>query len=109
MHDAGMFMASGFLDDLEQHAHSVTGQPMCVWGPAFPLRVHLQAPLRNAVITHQMAEFNSSMSVVRISVERLFGDIINYFKFHDFKKNLKIGLSPIGKMYRLSVLFCQMP
>lgn len=100
MHDAGMLMASGFLDDLEQHAHSVTGQPMCVYGdPAYPLRVHLQAPFRNAVITHQMEEFNSSMSVVRISVEWLFGDIINYFKFLDFKKNLKIGLSPIGKMY----------
>ena len=27
----------------------------------------------------------------RISVEWLFGDVINYFKFFDFKKNLKIG------------------
>ena len=24
---------------------------------------------------------------------------MNYFKFLDFKKNLKIGLSPVGKMY----------
>ena len=73
---------------------------MCVYGdPAYPPRVHLQAPFRNAVITHQLEEFNSSMSVVRISVEWLFGDIIIYFKFLDFKKNLKIGLCPIGKMY----------
>lgn len=100
MHDAGMLMASGFLDDLQQHAYSVTGQPMCVYGdPAYPLRVHLQAPFRNAVLTHQMEEFNSSMSAVRVSVEWMFGNIINYFKFLDFKKNLKIGLSPIGKMY----------
>ena len=28
-----------------------------------------------------------------------FGDIINYFKFLDFKKNLKVDLSAIGKMY----------
>ena len=43
--------------------------------------------------------FNECMSAVRSSVEWLFGDIVNYFKFLDFKKNLKIGLSQVGKMY----------
>ena len=61
--------------------------------------VHLQAPYRGAVMTQQMQEFNTSMSAVRTSVEWLFGDILNYFKFVDFKKNLKIGLSAVGKMY----------
>ena len=40
------------------------------------------------------------MSAVRSSVEWLFGDVINYFKSLDFKKNLKIGLSSVGKMYK---------
>ena len=39
------------------------------------------------------------MSKARIGVKWVFGDISNFFKFLDFKKNLKIGLSPIGKMY----------
>ena len=39
------------------------------------------------------------MSKVRVSVEWVFGDIINYFAFMDFKKNLKIGLTSVGKMY----------
>ena len=39
------------------------------------------------------------MSSVRQAVEWIFGDIVNFFKFQDFKKNLKIGLSPVGKMY----------
>ena len=74
--------------------------PLCIYGdPAYPLRVHLQAPYRQAVMTPQMQAFNTSMSAVRISVEWLFGDIINYFKFMDFKKNLKIGLSSVGKLY----------
>lgn len=30
------------------------------------------------------------MSKVRVFVEWVFGDIINYFKFLDFKKNLKV-------------------
>ena len=46
-----------------------------------------------------MIAFNQSMSTVRESVERLFSDIVNYFKFMDFKKNLKISLSSVGKMY----------
>ena len=46
-----------------------------------------------------MQSFNESMSKVRSSVEWIFGDIINYFKFLDFKKDLKLDLSPIGKMY----------
>jgi len=39
------------------------------------------------------------MSQVRASVEWVFGDIVNHFKFTDFKKNLKIGLSAVGKLY----------
>ena len=34
-----------------------------------------------------------------MSVEWLFGDIVNYFKFLDFKKNLKISLNAVGKVY----------
>ena len=33
-----------------------------------------------------MEAYNKAMSVVRISLEWLFGDILNYFKFLDFKK-----------------------
>ena len=46
-----------------------------------------------------MRAYNKSMSEVRTSVECIFGDIINYFKFLDFKRNLKIALSQVGKMY----------
>ena len=73
---------------------------MALYGdPAYPLRVHLVVPYRTAGITPQMEEFNKSMSSVRISVEWLFGDIVNYFKFVDFKKTQKISLSALGKMY----------
>ena len=39
------------------------------------------------------------MSSVRTSVEWLFGLVSNYFKFVDFKKMQRIGMSPIGKVY----------
>ena len=65
----------------------------CNWGP-----------FQGATLTPQMEMFNGSMSSVRVSVEWLFGDILNYFKFLDFKKNLKIGLSNIGKTYVVCAL-----
>ena len=100
-----MLADSGLLRLLQQNASSPTGQPMCLYGdPAYPLRVHLQCPFRNAVLTPQMQEFNTAMSAVRTSVEWLFGDIITDFKFLDFKKNLKVGLSSVGKMYIVSAL-----
>lgn len=99
-HDAGMLADSHLLQDLSQFAFSAAGHPLCIYGdPAYPLRVHLQSPFRNAMLTPQMEQYNSAMSSVRISVEWLFADIVNYFKFLDFKKNLKLGLSSIGKMY----------
>ena len=98
-HDSGMLADSGLLQDLEAYAFSPAGLPMSIYGdPAYPLRIHLQGPFRSPHLTPLMEAFNASMSSVRISVEWLFGDIINYFKFLDFKKNLKIGMSSIGKM-----------
>lgn len=101
-----MLAESGLLNLLQENAYSQTGRSMCLYGdPAYPHRVHLQSPYRNAQITPQMQDFNKSMSSVRVSVEWLFGDIANYFRFMDFKKNLKIGLSSIGKFYLVSALF----
>ena len=50
-------------------------------------------------------DFNSSMSKVRVTVEWMFGEVINNFKFTDFKKNLKIGRASVSKFYRVSSFF----
>ena len=103
-HDAGMLQDSKLLQSLQMFAFNLHGQPMCIYGdPAYPLRIHLHAPFCNRVLTPQMQAYNSAMSEVRSSVEWLFGDVINYFKFLDFK-NLKIGLSSVGKMYVVCAL-----
>ena len=100
-----MLAESGLLQQLNQFAFSTAGNPMCLYGdPAYPLRVHLQAPFRNANLTPQMHDFNASMSTVRESVEWLFGDIVNYLKFLDFKKNLKLQLNAVGKFYIVTAI-----
>lgn len=100
-----MLRMSNLLAKLQQHANSTNGQPLCIYGdPAYPVRVHLQSPFRGGQLTQPETAFNASMSSVRTSVEWVFGDIISYFAFLDFKKNLKIGLSPVGKMYCVCAL-----
>ena len=39
------------------------------------------------------------MNEVRVTVEWLFGEIKTYFKFVDFKTQLKVGLRSVGKIY----------
>ena len=99
-HDAGMLRMSGLLNDLQNYSWSTNGQPLCLYGdPAYPLRAHLQSPYRGGHLSDAEKAFNSSMSAVRVAVEWGFNDISSYFSFLDFKKNLKMGLSPVGKMY----------
>ena len=83
----------------------IPGEKFCVFtgDPAYPLRIQLQAPFRNPVRQLEK-DFNSMMSKVRVSVEWLFGNISSWFAFLDFKKNLKLNLSAVGKMYLVCAL-----
>ena len=99
-HDASMVHESNLLFELERVAHTPAGDVLCLYGdPAYPLRPQLMSPFRPDVapLTDEMKSFNKAMSAVRVSVEWLFGDVANYFKFIDYKKNLKIGMSAVGK------------
>ncbi|XP_028415379.1 uncharacterized protein LOC114538401 [Dendronephthya gigantea] len=99
-HDAGMLAESGLMRDLERIAYSPTGETLCIYGdPAYPLRVYLQAPFRDANLTDEMKAYNKAMNSVRVSVEWLFGEIVKYFRCTDFKRGLQLRLSPIGKIY----------
>ena len=100
-----MLGESGLLENLQQHAFSRNGQALCLYGdPAYPLTLHLQSPFRDVVLTPEMRAFNKSMSSTRVSVEWNFGEVVESFRFLDFKKNLKILLSSVGKMYIVCVI-----
>ena len=56
-----MLADSGLLNDMGNFAFSPAGQPMCVYGdPAYPLRIHLQAPYRQGRLTQQMEDYQYS-------------------------------------------------
>ena len=104
-HDAGVLRMSGLYQDLERHSWAPDGTPLCIYGDtAYPLRVHLQTGFKGANLTPDQEQFNKSMSDVRTSVEWTFGEIVKDWAFLAFKKNLKLCLSAVGKMYLVGTL-----
>ena len=104
-HDCALLRLSNLLTKLEQYAISTNGISLCLYGdPAYPIRMHLQCPFRSIVFSPQQIAFNTSMSQVRTAVEWVFGDITKWWAFTDFKKNLKLNLSSVGKMYLICAL-----
>ena len=104
-HDSGMLAVSNILPQLQQLCNRSGDIPLCIYGDlAYPLRPQLITPFRQLNMTNDQRAFNTAMSKVRIGVEWVFGDIVKYFSFMDYKRNLKIGLSPIGKMYTVCAL-----
>ena len=104
-HDAFLLRESGLLTELEARSHDAEGNTLCLYGdPAYPLRPQLQAPFPTVRITPEQEAFNSAMAKVRITVEWSFGEILNFFKFTDYKKSQKVLLSACGKMYIVSGL-----
>ena len=86
-HDCTMLHESSLLNDLQRLAW-YNNQALCIYGdPAYELTVHLYRQAQN---NQDMINYNKAMSEVRVTVESLFGNIRNYFKFIDFKKEMKL-------------------
>lgn len=71
---------------------------------AYAVMSHIDRGYRGANLTNAQKAYNTELSRVRISVEWQFGKIVPLFSFVDFKKNLKLLLSPIGKYYMIAAL-----
>ena len=96
-----MLAMSRLMGEVEQHSFPPDGEALCIYGdPAYPHRIHLQCPMQQRQsLTPEQQAFNPLMSQVSVAVEWVFNEIVTYFKFIDFKKELKISLSLVGKTY----------
>ena len=83
---------------MQQYTLNTQGQPLCIYGNlAHPQCVQLHCPFQKAVLKHPHRDFNKSISKVRVSVEWMSGDIVNWFAFLDLKKPLKFDSVQLGK------------
>lgn len=72
--------------------------------PAYPMSELILKSYCNRALTPEQIAFNKAMSSVRQAVEWGFGKVLTEFAFLDFKKNQKILLQEVGKMYKMGVL-----
>ena len=91
-HDGRMRADYRLLNLLEKLAFSPVGEPVCMYvDPAYTMRVHLQAPFRDARLTAFMDWNNNSISRVRVSVQWTFGGIVrSCFKLYAWNLDLRI-------------------
>ena len=69
------------LRELPNYSFDTQGNVLCTYGdPAYPGTRQIPGPFRGGMLTQHQKEWNKSMTQVRISVEWIFGDILNYFK-----------------------------
>ena len=101
-HDSGKLAYSCFLQQ-QEHDLNFYQESMCLYGDsAYPLRVHLQGLFPNPIL--EQLKYNKTMSQAHVEIEYVFSNISNFFAFLDFEKNLKIGISFVGKIYTCCAL-----
>ena len=105
-HDSGMLPQPSLLPQLQQFAPTpCVWEPVCIQPTHFEFTYKKQEAIRS---NSQQKAFNTAIINVRVAVEWLFKEITTYFVFLDFKKDLKIGLSPVRKMYIVCALMLEL-
>lgn len=102
-HDTTVFAASGLLRYFDQHSDIFDGR--CIFGdPAYSISKYVVTGYEHVLLTTHQHVFNKEMSSVRTAVEWNFKLMKSLWAYVDFKKGLKIRLSPVGKFVRVSML-----
>ena len=73
-------------------------------GRTFKLCVLTRWDFNFCIRSSPLRGFNTAMSKVQQSVEWEFGKVVRLWTFLNFEKNLKLFLSPVGKLYMVGVL-----
>ncbi|OWZ21783.1 hypothetical protein PHMEG_0003613 [Phytophthora megakarya] len=102
-HDITLLNESKLLDFLEEHRTIFDGYN--IYGdPAYGVRKFIISGFKKARLSTVEQLFNSRMSSVREAVEWKFKELKTLWAFIDFKKSLRVRLSPVGKYVAISML-----
>ena len=100
-HDARMLCESHLMEELEDiMPANGAGAVYALYGDlAYAQSIYLLGGIWKPPAGSDEAMFNRHMSSVCITVEWGFGDIINKWKFLDFRSAMKIFEMPVGEFY----------
>ncbi len=106
-HDAAVLHLSKLVSEM-QNIFVKPGITYVVYGdPGYSNSRFIKVGFKNyGTLSPLQKQFNSDMSALRVSVEYGFGRILQQFAFLDFKKNQKLYLQPLKKMYFVAGILC---
>jgi hypothetical protein len=103
-HDARMLSESELRACLERFCRDENGDVYAIYGDGgYTDMEFMFSPFQGESLSSDECKFNRAMSGVRIAVEWGFGKVVCLWSFLDFKKKLKIWLSPIAVLYEVAV------
>jgi hypothetical protein len=108
-HDSFMLAESGLLQQLSQimPRNQPDVQIYSLYGdPAYPQSQYIVGGYRNPPPNSIEAQWNTTMSKVRICVEWGFKEISQVWTFLDFRRNMKIFKFPVAKYYIVAAFLC---
>eukprot|EP00854_Cymbomonas_tetramitiformis_P004261 gene4261-5245_t len=107
-HDSFMLRESKLLEQLEEYFSDKDVVFLIYGDPAYPVSEYLITGYKGINLTADQKLLNKFMSSCREAVEWAFGKVLQYQAYLDFKKNLKILLSPVSTHYKVGVLVTNM-
>ncbi|XP_055348000.1 uncharacterized protein LOC129595112 [Paramacrobiotus metropolitanus] len=108
MHDSTLLTSSKVLDALQQKFTTFAGPDrFCLYGNSGYGRGELvKKPFSKVEVLNDRRKkaLNKAMSRVREPVEWGFKEVVSKFAFLDFKKQMRMYVNPINKLYRVAVI-----
>ena len=103
-HDWTLYMQSGIEEQLEK-VLQIEGKQFCIYRDSgYNARPYMDVPFQGSSLTTEKSAFNKSMSSARISVEWMFKEVKLYWSHVDFKRQMRVGQSPVGLLYNACML-----
>lgn len=103
-HDWTLYVRS-CLDQQLENSMNVAGVTYCLYGDSgYNWREFMEVPFTGAALNDNQAAFNKAMALARVTVEWMFKEIKQYWTTVDFKRKMKVGEAPVGKMYLCAIL-----
>lgn len=105
-HDAGILRDSGLLQELQQYVVFPDQEFVLYGDEGYGLRDLLIRPFTQHEINLDPNRqiFNNNMRAMRVTVEWGFGKVVQLFAFLDFRKNQKLLVQEVSRMYKVGVL-----
>ncbi|KAK3260083.1 hypothetical protein CYMTET_30946 [Cymbomonas tetramitiformis] len=107
-HDSFMLRESRLLEQLEEYFSDKDVIFLIYGDPAYPISDFIITRFKGVNLTPAEKMLNKFMSSCREAVEWAFGKVLQYQAYLDFKKNLKILLSPVSNQHKAGVLVTNM-